>query len=314
MAEDAATITETNETESQEEQKPDLGITLSPEETDEKGSDEDADKSVTEDKEETEGEDKGQESQEDSEVDIVLEDEEGSQPRKKLEPWVRSQIKKGKARYHKAEAENSEATARIVQLEQENKAMQEALQKETKIPEMPNAQDFETYPDGANDPKFQTDLTTHIVAKTQQQNMSNQHVQAQQIVQQRQQERNEATLKSAKETHYHKAAELSVPDYGDMEDKAAEVLGEDATNLIIMNAERPHEMLYFLGKNKGKAEEIRDELTADPFRGVMTLGRLESKIKVKSKKKIPADPDKKLEGGTLGGKKTERGPKGATFT
>lgn len=104
-------------------------------------------------------------------------------------------------------------------------------------------------------------------------------------------------LEKRQVSHYEKAEELGVKDFNEAEDSLIEILGEENVNHIINNFEKSHVINYYLGKNPDKAEEIANLLSTNAIKAVAELGRLESRLKVKSNSNPPSNPDEELVGG-----------------
>ena len=101
--------------------------------------------------------------------------------------------------------------------------------------------------------------------------------------------------------HYERAKETGARDYGEVEDKAIAVLGNDVVNHLIANFDDSHVLLYYLGKNPGEAARIADTIQSNPIQGVAEIGALRSELKIKPKSNNTPDPDEELEGGSPGG-------------
>ncbi|MEW8053455.1 MAG: hypothetical protein AB2754_16160 [Candidatus Thiodiazotropha endolucinida] len=107
----------------------------------------------------------------------------------------------------------------------------------------------------------------------------------------------EATTDSALDRHYTEAGKLKVSDFNDAEDKVIDLFGKEATQTLIANSERSHLLVYWLGKNPGKAAYYANLIKTQPLKGAMALGELEAKLKTKPKSdKPPAEPDTPLDG------------------
>ena len=115
--------------------------------------------------------------------------------------------------------------------------------------------------------------------------------------------------------HYKRADALKVKDYDETEDKAIEILGQDVVNQLIANTDKSPELLYYLGKNPGKAQEMAEMVKTNPVKGVFELGRLGAKLSArpKSRTKPAPAPEGEQRGGGAGRKQVRRGPAGAKF-
>lgn len=99
--------------------------------------------------------------------------------------------------------------------------------------------------------------------------------------------------------HYQRADKIGAKDYGEVEDVAIGVLGQDVSNQIIANFDNSHVMLYYLGKNKPEAERLSNLITTNPIKGIAEVGRLEAELKVKPKRTSDTpEPDEELVGGS----------------
>lgn len=86
--------------------------------------------------------------------------------------------------------------------------------------------------------------------------------------------------------------ELGVPDYDDVEDAVFEHLSVVQQGILIQGAENPAKLVYALGKNAKKRAELAQ--ITDPVRFAIAVGRLESQIKVTTRK--PPEPEKRITG------------------
>ena len=111
-------------------------------------------------------------------------------------------------------------------------------------------------------------------------------------------EQAKAGRNKALEAHYERADQLKVKDYDEVEGKAIDVLGRDTVEDIAARTEDSHLVLYYLGKNPAKAEEIKHLLETDPVKATYSLGKLAAGLTIKAgpKKSIP-DPDTPVDGG-----------------
>ena len=97
--------------------------------------------------------------------------------------------------------------------------------------------------------------------------------------------------------HDARAAALKVPDYDDVEDAAVDALGDDLSRTIVSKIPNSEMLMYYLGKNRAKAEEFRSMATTDPLGCVLELGGLAKQLSVRPKRKTAPDPETKVEGG-----------------
>ena len=224
------------------------------------------------------------------EGEIVLAGEEGSQPDTQ-HFGIRRRVNKLNRKV--TAAREGEATAtEALRIEQErNRLLQLALdqKRDTKPEALPDPNDFD---DGASDPKYVAALTAHIT-KDVKAGITTAPVDTPR-------QRGSADLEGRQVEHYRRADTLKVRDYDATEDKAVDILGRDFTNQVIASAEKSPEILYHLGKNPEKAEEIKELLETDPVKGVLRIGALEARLSVKPRARTnnAPDPDTELEGAT----------------
>lgn len=259
---------------------------------------------------ETEGEAKAEGEDDAEEFEITLDGDDGSHPEQDENRGIRKRINKLNRKVEAAE-EGKEKVSSELEIERErNRLLQLALdQQGGKAPKddgaPPDPNDFD---DGIADAKYIQALEDHmskrVLAKAQE---------AQ--IQTRTATEAQGKLYDRQVDHYERAKALKVPDYEVTEDKAIEVFGQDVVNQLISNTDKSPELLYYLGKNTGKAQELADLVKANPVKGVFELGRLGEKLKAKpkSKSKPAPDPDGDQRGGGAGTKKARRGPAGAKF-
>jgi hypothetical protein len=115
------------------------------------------------------------------------------------------------------------------------------------------------------------------------------------------------------EAHYERADALKVKNYTDVEDKAIEIFGNDASKAIIANTAQSALLMYHFGlpRNAGKAEEFAAKLKRNPVKGLLEIGGYANKLVVKPKHSSAPDPESRVAPGTATA--GDRGPKGAKF-
>jgi len=222
------------------------------------------------------------------EAEIVLAGDEGSQPGNE-NLGIRRRVNKLNAKVAAAQDSKTAAEAALDVEKERNRLLQLALdQQGDGTPEIPDPNDFD---DGAADPKYISALQAHITKGVLE------NVEKSQAAQPAPQRAPDLEAKQVK--HYKRADTLKVRDYDDTEDKAITILGQDISNQVIASTEKSPEILYYLGKNPGRAEEIAELIKTDPIKGVLEIGKLEARLTVKPKAPSdPApDPDAELEGG-----------------
>jgi hypothetical protein len=94
---------------------------------------------------------------------------------------------------------------------------------------------------------------------------------------------------------YGKAkADLRVSDYDDAEASVQESFDLTQQGIILQGADNPAILIYALGKNPKKAKELSE--LKDPVQFAFAMGKLETQLKITSRKTTPPPPDKKVVG------------------
>jgi len=242
----------------------------------------------------------GGEQQEATEVEVVLEGADGSQPDK--QHGIRKRVNKLNRKAAKAEDKASDAENRLEIEQQKNKLLTLALEQKTPA-ELPPPPDPNDYDDGVRDPKYVNALREFnqpaIAAEVQRQTANIAPPQVDTV---------DRGLERKQTKHYERAGELGAKDFEETEDKAIEILGNDTVNQVINNFEKSELLLYYLGKNPGKAESIAELIKTNPIMGVAELGRMEARLsaKPKSNSEPTPDPDEELQGGSPSAGKSSR--------
>lgn len=261
---------------------------------------------VTEDQVEGQVEDSEKpEAEEPEEIEIVNSNDDGSQP-VDSNLGIRKRINKLNTKVEVAKEEASAVSSELAIERQKNELLQLALEQQKAKPEAVKPPDPMDFDDGASDAKYITSLNQYnqsfIQAELQK------HVAANKPAPQVDHE-----LERLQKAHYDRAEKLGVTDYDEVEDKAIDILGNDIVNQFIKASPDSQTVLYYLGKNPGKAEEIAKLIKSEPIKGVLKLGALGAGLKVQTKaRKSAPDPDNELEG-SVPAAKGRRGPKGAKF-
>lgn len=296
----------------EEEPKPDEEEGKTPEEEENKNLEE----------EDPKPEDKAKE-EEDLGVEVVLESSEETsekEPRKNFGKRIQKmneKIEVAEQNEQKANSELKTAKDRIAQLEDQTRIQNLALDKKDNGNDPNGPPDPDKFDGGEYDPEYRKQSNAYQDAR-QDARMDERFTKKVEEVEgtARQKQVQNATdyaLEQKQEIHYERAAQMGATDYYDTEDKVISVLGKPAVNTIIKSIPNAHKILYYLGKNPKKAEEIADSLKSDPVTGINDIAVLGTKLKLNKITKHVRDPDKELEGGMPASPKKLRGPKGATF-
>ena len=242
--------------------------------------------------------DQAQQTDDEQEVEIVLEGDDGSQPKHKTPFGFKKRIDKLNAKLDTAEEVKTQAQKELEIAQERNRLLQIALDQKGQKPELPKLPNPNDFDGDTDDPRYIEAVHQYhqkIVADALEKHTAKQQPKQQQTSV-------DPDLRQKQEKHYQRASELRVKDYEETEDAAIGVLGNEIANHIIQNSDRSSELLYHFGKNPERAEEIADMIKTNPIKGVLEIGRLEARLKTKPKAKtnpLP-DPDEELEGRTGG--------------
>jgi hypothetical protein len=86
---------------------------------------------------------------------------------------------------------------------------------------------------------------------------------------------------------------MKAKDFDDAEDTVKDILNVTQQGIIVKGAENPEFVVYALGKNPKKAQELAQ--IDDPIDFAFAISKLESKLKIATKKSAPP-PEKTVKG------------------
>lgn len=245
------------------------------------------------------------------EVEIVLAGDEGSQPAQS-NLGIRNRVRKLNAKVSAARQSESQVIAENETLKQQNELLKMAQEQQQLNAQPKGPPDPSDFDDGAKDAKYVEALEAHNREFFRSE--MDKHTAAQPV----QQTANDRALERRQTQHYEAADKLGLPDYEEVEAATIGIFGNDTVNHLIKAVDNSPALLYYLGKNQTKAEEIADMLKGpDAVKGILELGALSKGLvaQPKAKRKQAADPDNELEGSSVSrNSRGERGPSGATFT
>jgi len=216
-----------------------------------------------------------EEGQED-EVVISIGEETPPQESKEAPEWVKNLRKKDR-----------EKTRQIKELERKLNE-KDNTGSELKIPELgvkPKIEDFDY-----DSEKYETGLSDWFENKA--------------IVDKenaKQKEAKDASLKEweNQQSTYHKVkTELKVKDYDEAEFTVQDVLSRTQQGVIITGADKPAHVIYALGKNPKKLKEISQ--IKDPVKFIFAVSKLETQLKVSTKRKPSTSPEGVVKGTSSG--------------
>ena len=197
---------------------------------------------------------------------------------------------------------NAKVDAASSEVESERKR-REAAEEEAKLWRMkaqqsvskPKPEDFDTDAEfEAARERYENDRIAELAAKKAEE-------QVQQYLEKSQSQTTQASQQQEfdrmSKAHDARAAALKVPDYDEVEDVAIDSLGDDLSRTIVNKIPNSEMLMYYLGKNRARAEEFRTLAVTDPLGCVLELGGLAKQLSVRPKRKPAPDPETQVEGG-----------------
>ena len=242
-------------------------------------SEEKVEKVKSEPKEEESGEEESaDESQKSEDDDEETEDEEGlivsfegEEPPEKEEPapnWVRELRKKNR------------------ELARENKKLQAQIQEVAEKKDQPIELGKKPTPE---DFDYDAEATANAIVEWTERKRK---LDEQAATKKEQEVKRQGTYQKKLEAYNEAKNSLKAKDYEDIEEAVRDALDVAKQSVIIQGAENPALVVYALGKNPQKLEQLSK--ISDPIQFAMQIARLESKMKVSTRK--PPPPEKTIAG------------------
>lgn len=116
---------------------------------------------------------------------------------------------------------------------------------------------------------------------------------AEQDAAQRQQQAMEEAWTAKQQEYFRRKEAMKAKDFDDAEDTVKDILNVTQQGIIVKGAENPEFVVYALGKNPKKAQELAQ--IDDPIDFAFAISKLESKLKIATKKSAPP-PEKAIKG------------------
>ena len=116
---------------------------------------------------------------------------------------------------------------------------------------------------------------------------------AEQDAVQRQQQAMEEAWTAKQQEYFRRKEAMKAKDFDDAEDVVKDILNVTQQGIIVKGAENPEFVVYALGKNPKKAQELAQ--IDDPIDFAFAISKLESKLKIATKKSAPP-PEKTVKG------------------
>ena len=108
---------------------------------------------------------------------------------------------------------------------------------------------------------------------------------AEQETAQRQQQAIEQAWTEKQQEYFRRKEAMKAKDFDDAEDTVKDILNVTQQGIIVKGAENPEFVVYALGKNPKKAQELAQ--IDDPIDFAFAISKLESKLKIATKKSAP---------------------------
>jgi len=102
---------------------------------------------------------------------------------------------------------------------------------------------------------------------------------------QRQQQALEEAWTAKQQEYFRRKEAMKAKDFDDAEDTVKDILNVTQQGIIVKGAENPEFVVYALGKNPKKAQELAQ--IDDPIDFAFAISKLESKLKIATKKSAP---------------------------
>lgn len=187
---------------------------------------------------------------------------------------------------------NREKAKRIKELEARLQASLPAEQKEEVLGAKPKLEDFDY-----DTERFEEKLSQWVLKK--------QRVEKEQE-NKRQEEKRQMDAWNARLLDYEKKKNaMRVDNFDEAEENVRQSLTQTQLGILVQGADDPALMVYVLGKNKKKAEEISQ--ISDPVKFAFAIAKLQGEIKVNNVKKPPMpQPERTLKGQGGGASKHDK--------
>ncbi len=223
--------------------------------------------------------------EETKEVEIVLEGADASP--EPVPQWVNKRFGRYAKKVKQANSETEAVQAQLQAVKQENELLR-LNTKQQKTKERPDEDDFESRSDYLKaDQQWQDDRSKSVIdERFQELSQANQS--------QTQQAEYSDNIDTQIDSHYERVAKLRMPNYSDLEGKAADILGDDMCREILANSEDSHLVMAHLGANPSLAQQYKSMALSQPVKALLDIGRLGARLSVKPKNSTTPDPETKI--------------------
>lgn len=220
------------------------------------------------------------------EVEVILEGDDASP--EPVPQWVNKRFGRYAKKVKQANSEVEQVKAQMEAIRQENELLRLNAQ-QAKPKERPNEDDFDTREDYLKADQKWIDERARSIADERFQELNKAN-----ISQTTQQQYSE-TIDKQIDSHYERVASLKMPNYAELEGKAADALGDEVCREILANNEASHLIMAHLGANPHKAQHYKSMIdNGQPIKAVMAIGELGAKLSIKPKNQSTPDPETKI--------------------
>lgn len=207
-------------------------------------------------------------------INVVIgdEDDENGEDGKPAPQWV-----KGLRQQHRDQAK------RLRELEDENKRLKAPAAAAPTVGAKPTLEGC-----GYDDAKFEAELTAWYESKRK--------VDEAEAAKKAKADAEAAAWQKKLDSYKNDTSKLNAPDFDVAEEVVRQRLDVTQQGIIIQGSDNPRLVVYALGKNPKKAEELA--AIKDPLQFAFAVAKMETQMKISTGKKAPPAPDKPLNGGS----------------
>ena len=120
------------------------------------------------------------------------------------------------------------------------------------------------------------------------------------LEQQKNVEAAQAAQKAAMDAHYDRADKLNASDFLEVEEKVKGRVNNEIYSLITGYLDNSEHVIYAMGGDLSKADDIQAQMDRDPIKGFMSLMAYADSLKTKNTNQSLPEPDEPLKGGLAG--------------
>lgn len=236
---------------------------------------------------------------EEQEVVEQTDAEQVTQPEKtqeQIDAMIRRRVKKEKSKTEQAAHEADELKEKLRLEEERNKLLKMSLEqtREQSVKSGPPSPD--DYADGEYDPEYkksQEEYNQKQIREAAAKAVADANAISSKEAQEAEIKREQI---KRQEQHYRSSFDLGVSDFEATEDNALSILGDKTVNAIIEIYDDSPALIYHLGKNKDKAEKIKQLASTAPAKALIELAKISVNLEIKPDISHAPSPVDELEG------------------